>query len=93
MFCTYIGTDSRMYMDYRDASTGQVLEVTPGGGPYDVEVASGQAEGLPPVPADDRWAVTIAGDDTPGVPLDFAAEPEPATPVSTEAAEPAEQEN
>ena len=46
MLCTYTGTDSRVYMDYRDATTGRGLEVSPGGA-YNVEVASGQAAGLP----------------------------------------------
>ena len=54
MLCTYTGSDSRMYMDYRDATTGRGLEVSPGG-VYDVEVASGQAAGLPLPPGDGRW--------------------------------------
>ena len=36
---TYLGSDDRRYMDYADASTGRMLEVTPGGGDggvYDV---------------------------------------------------------
>ena len=58
MFCTYTGSDHRMYLDYRDASTGRTLEASPGGS-YDIEVASGQAEGLPLPPGDGRWAPTL----------------------------------
>ena len=54
MLCNYTGTDSRMYLDYRDAGTGRGLEVSPGG-TYNVEVASGQAAGLPLPPGDGRW--------------------------------------
>ena len=54
MLCTYTGNDQRHYLDYRDATTGRVLEVSPGG-VYDVEVASGQAAGLPLPPGDGRW--------------------------------------
>ena len=86
MLCTYTGTDQRMYLDYRDVATGRGLEVSPGGGPYDVEVASGQAEGLLLPPGDGRWAV---------VPPDPAADPEPAAPVTPEEAgdSPAEEES
>ena len=54
MLCSYTGSDQRRYLDYRDATTGRVLEVHPGG-TYDVEVASGQAAGLPLPPGDGRW--------------------------------------
>jgi len=57
MLCTYTGNDQRHYLDYRDATTGRVLEVSPGG-VYDVEVASGQPAGLPLPPGDGRWTVT-----------------------------------
>ena len=62
MLCNYTGTDQRKYLDYRDAGTGRVLEVSPGG-TYNVEVASGQAAGLPLPPGDGRWtaAVTYEG--------------------------------
>ena len=59
MLCTYTGSDSRMYLDYRDASTGRTLEASPGGGPYDVEVVSGQAPGLPLPPGDGRWEAAL----------------------------------
>ena len=59
MLCSYTGTDSRMYMAYRDAGTGQTLKVTPGG-TYNVEVASGQAPGLPLPPGDGRWTAVFA---------------------------------
>ena len=58
MFCTYTGSDGRMYPDYRDAPTGRTLEASPGG-TYDIEVASGQAEGLPLPPGDGRWAPVL----------------------------------
>ena len=86
MLCTYVGPDQRYYMDYRDAATGRVLEVTPGGGPYDVEVASGQAEGLPLPPGDGRWTA-------PDLLPDFAVAPESAAPAIPEAGgSPAEEE-
>ena len=44
-----------MYMDYIDVLTGRTLEAAPGGGVYDVLVASGQAPGLPLPPGDGRW--------------------------------------
>ena len=59
MLCNYTGTDHRTYPDYRDAGTGRGLEVSPGG-TYNVEVASGQAAGLPLPPGDGRWvAATV----------------------------------
>ena len=67
MLCTYTGSDSRMYMDYRDALTGRTLEASPGGGPYDIEVVVPQA--LSPLPpGDGRWVAA---------PEDGAPEPEP----------------
>jgi hypothetical protein len=59
VLCNYIGTDQRKYLDYRDAGTGRVLEVSPGGS-YDIEVASGQAAGLPLPPGDGRWVVAAS---------------------------------
>ena len=59
MLCNYTGTDQRKYLDYRDAGTGRVLEVSPGG-VYDVEVASGQPAGLPLPPGDGRWTAAVA---------------------------------
>ncbi len=59
MLCNYTGTDQRKYLDYRDAGTGRVLEVSPGG-TYNVEVASGQAAGLPLPPGDGRWTAVFA---------------------------------
>ncbi len=59
MLCNYIGTDQRTYLDYRDAGTGRPLEVSPGG-TYNVEVASGQAAGLPLPPGDGRWTAAVA---------------------------------
>jgi hypothetical protein len=86
VLCNYTGTDGRRYLDYRDVATGLVLDVTPGGGPYDIEVISGQAGGLLLPPGDDRWAV-------PDLPPDFAADLEPAAPVTPEAGgSPAEEE-
>jgi hypothetical protein len=98
LLCTYTGTDSRMYMDYRDAFTGRSLEASPGGGPYDIEVVSGA--GLPLPPGDGRWTViefaaggvieTPAPDVPPpsweAAPPVPAAEPEPAAPVTPEEA-------
>jgi hypothetical protein len=102
MLCTYTGSDSRMYPDYRDTLTGRSLEAGPGGGPYDIEAVSGQA---PLPPGDGRWTVIefAAGGvietpapDAPAPPWE-AAPPvpaaEPAAPASTEAAEPAETES
>ena len=59
MLCNYTGTDSRYYLDYRDAGTGRVLEASPGG-TYNVEVVSGQAAGLPLPPGDGRWTAVFA---------------------------------
>ena len=59
MLCSYTGTDQRSYPDYRDAATGRSLEVSPGG-QYNVEVASGQAAGLPLPPGDGRWTAVLA---------------------------------
>lgn len=73
MLCNYIGADTRRYLDYRDAATGQALEVSPGGGPYDIEVVSGQAEGLPLPPGDGRWTA-------PDLLPDFAADAAPVIP-------------
>ena len=57
-----------MYPDYRDAPTGRTLEASPGG-TYDIEVASGQAEGLPLPPGDGRWAPVLTQQvKAPGVP-------------------------
>jgi hypothetical protein len=55
VLCTYTGTDTRMYPDYADASTGRALEPLPGG-VYDVRVAPGRNPGLPLPPGDGRWA-------------------------------------
>jgi hypothetical protein len=87
MLCTYTGTDHRIYLDYRDTLTGRSLEASPGGGPYDIEVASGA--GLPLPPGDGRWTVAV---ETPAplpweaVPPVSAAEPEAAAPVTPEEA-------
>ena len=59
MLCSYTGSDSRMYMDYRDAYTGRTLEATPGGS-YDIEAVPGPAAGLPLPPGDGRWTAMLA---------------------------------
>lgn len=59
MLCSYTGTDQRRYPDYRDTATGRSLEVSPGG-QYSIEVASGQAAGLPLPPGDGRWTLVLA---------------------------------
>jgi hypothetical protein len=57
VLCTYTGTDTRYYMDYRDGFTGVMLQASPGDGLYDIIPASGQPAGLPVPPGDGRWAV------------------------------------
>jgi hypothetical protein len=47
----YLGSDTRMYLQYADAATGRTLEVTPGG-TYDVRTRD---PGLPLPPGDGRW--------------------------------------
>jgi hypothetical protein len=92
MLCTYTGSDSRMYPDYRDTATGRSLEASPGGGSYDIEAVSGHA---PLPPGDGRWVVAVAREgvfEVPApppwapVPPVPAAEPEPAAPVTPEEA-------
>jgi len=100
MLCTYTGSDSRMYLDYRDAFTGRSLEAAPGG-TYDIEVASGQPGSLPLPPGDGRWLAAAEG--VPGAPAAPpwppapvpAAEPEPVAPVTPEEAgdRPADEES
>jgi hypothetical protein len=94
MLCSYTGSDSRMYMDYRDTYTGRTLEASPGG-QYDIEVMSGQAAGLPLPPGDGRWTVAVvregvfevpAAPPWPPVPPVPVAEPAPAAPVTPEEA-------
>ena len=101
MLCTYTGNDSRYYMAYKDAATGRMLEVSPGG-QYDVEVASGQAAGLPVPPGDGRWTVTVVREGAFEVPASrapappvLAAKPAPAAPVTSKEAggSPAEEES
>ena len=52
---TYLGSDDRRYMDYADASTGRMLEVTPGGGDGGVYDVARRDPALPMPPGDGRW--------------------------------------
>lgn len=52
MLLAYLGSDARQYLDYFDARTGRMLEVEPGGGPYDV---TARDPDLPLPPGDGRW--------------------------------------
>ena len=101
MLCTYMGSDQRTYLDYVNQLTDRVLEVTPGGGSYDVRVASGQPDGLPLPPGDGRWSILppdaatfvseVAARLTEVAPPVPAAEAAPASPDAGDS--PAEEEN
>jgi len=52
---TYLGSDDRRYMDYADASTGRMLEVTPGGGDGGVYDVVRRDPAFPLPPGDGRW--------------------------------------
>ena len=90
MLLAYLGSDDRRYMDYSDARTGRMLEVTPGG-IYDVRVTPGRDDGLPLPPGDGRWGPASPPLTVPGVPVPapavmFAPSALPATPAGGPAA-------
>ena len=59
MLCNYTGTDQPQVPGLPGRGHRPVLEVSPGG-TYNIEVASGQAAGLPLPPGDGRWTAAVA---------------------------------
>ena len=53
-FAIFTGTETFTYPQYLDVRTQKTLVATPGGGEYDIAVASGYP-GVGPVPDDGRW--------------------------------------